>query len=382
AADLLRIGRHGDSVGPGLGRRECVGAARGLRGTPISVHSGGRRPSRSRITENGSSEGPTCGPRRKGRAMTVLMTAPLLLTVTLLLSGLAKLGARQGTEEAMTSLRLPLRPLHRTVATVLPVAEIVLALVLWIPSVPLQTAVAAVIALLMIVYLVIIARALSFGEAVECSCFGSLASPTVSRLTLGRNLLLTALSLLTVSAAARGMMTTVLVQAPLALIGLGIAVLVPAAPTALTLGTTAAGGASTPPAAGPGRTPGGEEPEDEELGDYARTATPAAVLQRPDGSLTTLSRLTAHRAALLVFVSEGCGPCERVLDQAPGWIEALSPFLQVHFVFSREVGRLRERTTDRVGDLALHDLQFTARSVLGARSAPSAVLLGADGLLA
>src|SRR5699024_9516288 len=148
------------------------------------------------------------------------------------------------------------------------------------------------------------------------------------------------------------------------------------------LGTTAAGGASTPPAAGPGRTPGGEEPEDEELGDYERTATPAAVLQRPDGSLTTLSRLTAHRAALLVFVSEGCGPCERVLDQAPGWIEALSPFLQVHFVFSREVGRLRERTTDRGGDLARHDLQFTARSVLGARTAPSAVLRGADGLLA
>ena len=314
--------------------------------------------------------------------MAVLMTAPLLLTMTLLLSGLAKLGARQGTEEAMTSLRLPLRPLHRTVASVLPVAEIVLALMLWIPSVPLQTAVAAATALLMITYLVIIARALTFEEAVECSCFGTIASPTVSRLTLGRNILLTALSLLTVSAAARGMMTTVLVQAPLALIGLGITVLVTVALTVLTFGTTTAGTASAPAAAGPGSTPGGGELEDEELEDYERTATPAAVLQRPDGSLTTLSRLTAHRAALLVFVSEGCGPCERVLDQAPGWIEALSPFLQVHFVFSREADQLRERTTDRVGDLALHDLQFTARSVLGARSAPSAVLLGADGLLA
>ena len=311
--------------------------------------------------------------------MAVLMTAPLLLTMTLLLSGLAKLGARQGTEEAMTSLRLPLRPLHRTVATVLPVAEIVLALVLWIPSVPLQTAVAAATALLMITYLVIIARALTFEEAVECSCFGTIASPTVSRLTLGRNILLTALSLLTVVAAAGGMMTTVLVQAPLALIGLGITVLVTAALTVLTLGASTA---SAPAAAGPGSTAGGEDPEEEELEDYERTATPAAVLQRPDGSLTTLSRLTAHRAALLVFVSEGCGPCERVLDQAPGWIEALSPFLQVHFVFSRETDQLRERTTDRVGDLALHDLQFTARSVLGARSAPSAVLLGADGLLA
>src|SRR5699024_6067115 len=192
-----------------------------------------RRSSSLTVADHGEWElrGPDVRAEEEGAAMTVLMTAPLLLTVTLLLSGLAKLGARQGTEEAMTSLRLPLRPLHRTVATVLPVAEIVLALVLWIPSVPLQTAVAAVIALLMIVYLVIIARALSFGEAVECSCFGSLASPTVSRLTLGRNLLLTALSLLTVSAAARGMMTTVLVQAPLALIGLGIAVLVTAALT-------------------------------------------------------------------------------------------------------------------------------------------------------
>src|SRR5699024_4247581 len=159
AADLLRVCRHGDSVGPGPGSRERPVAARCARRP--GARSGGRCPSRPSITENGSSEGPTSGPRRKGRAMAVLMTAPLLLTMTLLLSGLAKLGARQGTEEAMTSLRLPLRPLHRTVASVLPVAEIVLALMLWIPSVPLQTAVAVVIALLMLTYLVIIARALT-----------------------------------------------------------------------------------------------------------------------------------------------------------------------------------------------------------------------------
>ena len=44
--------------------------------------------------------------------------------------------------------------------------------------------------------------------------------------------------------------------------------------------------------------------------------------------------------------------------------------------------QLRERTTDRVAGYALHDLQFTARTALGGTSAPSAVLLGADGQLA
>ena len=38
-----------------------------------------------------------------------LLVAPILLSVTLLVSGLAKLGARRGTVDAMTSLRLPLR---------------------------------------------------------------------------------------------------------------------------------------------------------------------------------------------------------------------------------------------------------------------------------
>lgn len=323
--------------------------------------------------------------------MTVLMAAPLLLTLTLLVSGLAKLGGRQGTEEAMTSLRLPLRGLHRTVASLLPVTEIVLALVLWIPSVPLQTAVAVAIALLMIAYLVIIARALTFEEPVECSCFGTLASPTVSRLTLGRNLLLTGLGLLTVVAAASGAMTTVLVQAPLALIGLGITVLLASALTALSVGSTAPDASPAPAVARPGSALGPQDAEDAEVAedagdaelvDYERSTTPAAVLQKPDGHLVTLTQLTAQRAALLVFVSEGCGPCERVLDRAPEWIEAFSPVLQVRFVFSRPVDQLRERTTERVGELAMHDLQFTARSTLGGRTAPSAVLLGADGLLA
>ena len=311
--------------------------------------------------------------------MAVLLSAPILLSITLLISGLAKLGAREGTQDAMRSLRLPLPTMHASVASMLPVTEIVLALAIWIPAPPLQVLLTGLVAALMLTYLVIIARALTFEEQVHCSCFGTLASPTVSRTTLVRNVLLSVLGLLAVVAAASGAMTTLLVQAPMGLIGLGIALLIAIALTAATIGGSVAetdADAATAPA------PAAADPDEDELLDYERSPIPAAVLQQPDGRLITLTQLTAQRAALLVFVTEGCGPCERVLDHAGEWIGELEQTLQVRFVFSRPLDQLRERTTDRVEGHALHDLQFTARTALGGTSAPSAVLLGADGQLA
>ena len=311
--------------------------------------------------------------------MAVLLSAPILLSITLLISGLAKLGAREGTQDAMRSLRLPLPTMHASVASVLPVTEIVLALAIWIPAPPLQVLLTGLVAALMLTYLVIIARALTFEEQVHCSCFGTLASPTVSRTTLVRNVLLSVLGLLAVVAAASGAMTTLLVQAPMGLIGLGLALLIAIALTAATIGGSVAetdADALTAPA------PAAADPDEDELLDYERSPIPAAVLQQPDGRLITLTQLTAQRAALLVFVTEGCGPCERVLDHAEEWIGELEQTLQVRFVFSRPLDQLRERTTDRVEGHALHDLQFTARTALGGTSAPSAVLLGADGQLA
>lgn len=312
--------------------------------------------------------------------MAVLLSAPILLSITLLISGLAKLGAREGTQDAMRSLRLPLPTMHASVASVLPVTEIVLALAIWIPAPPLQVLLTGLVAALMLTYLVIIARALTFEEQVHCSCFGTLASPTVSRTTLVRNVILSVLGLLAVVAAASGAMTTLLVQAPMGLIGLGLALLIAIALTAATIGgSVAETDADAPTAPAPAAAP---DPDEDELLDYERSPIPAAVLQQPDGRLITLTQLTAQRAALLVFVTEGCGPCERVLDHAEEWIGELEQTLQVRFVFSRPLDQLRERTTDRVAGYALHDLQFTARTALGGTSAPSAVLLGADGQLA
>lgn len=325
--------------------------------------------------------------------MAVLLAAPILLSLTLLVSGLAKLGERRATEDAMVSLRIPAPGLHRTAASVLPVAEIVLALALWIPVVPLQVLVACLIAALILVYLVVIARALTFEEKVECSCFGSLASPTVSRATLGRNIILTLCALVTVVAAAAGLLTAVLVQAPLTLVGLGLALVLTVLLTVLTLG----GSEPEPaPAAAPARPAGtgagsdaaevvaapGEEVDEDGLLDYERTEIPAAVLQKADGSLTTLRKLTYRRAALLLFVTDGCGPCVRVLGQGERWRREIGELIDVRYVFSRPADHLLPGTAELAGESVLHDLQFIARDALGGVSSPSAVLLGADGLLA
>ncbi|MFC7455981.1 TlpA family protein disulfide reductase [Brachybacterium sp. GCM10030267] len=320
--------------------------------------------------------------------MTVLVTAPILLTMTLLVSGLAKLGQRDITADAMVSLRLPARSWHPVIATVLPVAEIVLALGLWVPVVPLQTVVAGLIAVLMVTYLVIIARALTVDEAVECSCFGTLGSPTVSRGTLYRNVLLSVLGLLTVALAAAGDLTRILVYHPLALLAWVLAVATAVVLTGLALGglePETGKTRSVPASEKAGQSPsasGGEEVEQDELLDYERAAIPAGVLQERSGELFTLRRLSARQAVLLVFVSEGCGPCERVIDQVAGWHRDLSAYMQVKVAFSRPVEQLRERTTQRVGEHVLYDPQFSAREALGGRTAPCAVLLGADGLLA
>lgn len=336
--------------------------------------------------------------------MSILMAAPILQSMALLVSGIAKLGDRRGTQDAMVSLRLPLRRVHPLIASVLPGLEIVLALMVWVPLVPLQVVLGGIALLLMLAYLVIIARALTFEETVSCSCFGSLSSPTVSKATLARNVLLSALAALTLVAAATGTMSETLVRTPLLLL---VQVLVLAGTILLTVlvvaGTQSeddeeeaeavARSRSTGPAApaapagpsadgGHAAGPGTVLDADDELLDYERTPIPPAVLQRADGSLVTLQRLTADRAALLVFVSEGCGPCERALDRMPGWISELGPFLQVIAVVKRPIGQLFPGTLERVGEQVLHDPDFIARTALDAHGTPSAVLLGADGLLA
>lgn len=312
--------------------------------------------------------------------MSPLVAAPIILTFTLVVSGLAKLPARTETVDAMTSLRIPFRRLHPVAAVAVPVAELIAAVLLWVPVVPLQVLVAVGIAALMVAYLVIIARALTFEEQVECSCFGTIASPTVSRTTLLRNILLTLTSFVGIIAAAVGAISNALLIAPLQLLGWTLALAVACAITVCVLGGVK-GATSQAGDAPAGTAPADEDEEGEEL-DYLRQPIPYGMLEKLDGSRVSLRDLAMGRAVLVLVLSYGCGPCVRVLDRVLEWREALEGLVHVQVVYVQKLEKLSEEAISRAGGDPMHDLEGNVSEVFELYGTPSAVLLGADRMTA
>lgn len=354
--------------------------------------------------------------------MSPLVAAPILLTFTLLVSGLAKISDPRATEDAMVSLRMPARPLHRLGALLLAPGELLLAVGLWIPIVPVQVAVAAATLALMLAYLVIIVRALGFDDPVHCSCFGTLGSPNVSRASALRNVTLSLLGVAGVVSAATGATAAAVLTAwPLLLawtLALGAAVLLTAftlggtekdeeAPTAAPLGSHApARAASATTGAHDDASEGGVRrddaagsagaahdvaadddagsagaAEDDEL-DYLRSPIPPGLLRDADGELVPLRSFTAGRAVLLIWVNPGCGPCERILTALPAWRERLDPLVAVHMVLPRPLAGIAQPDLERLGPGPMEDVHSTLAETLSMRGTPTAVLLGADGMLA
>lgn len=328
--------------------------------------------------------------------MSPLVAASILLSITLLVSGLAKAGgreARERTQDAMRSLRLPARSLHPLAAAAVPIAEIAAALALWIPWVPLQIVLSAAILALMLAYLVIIARALTFPEAVTCSCFGTLGSPTVSRTTLLRNILLTVLGVIGLVAAARGDLAAAVTAHTGAWILWVLALVAATVLTALALGGTRAEAApaderTAGAAAGSVRTHEADgiadATDDDEL-EYEREEIPFGMLvERVDGEERYVSvRETLSRAAqLMVWVTPGCGPCERTVDQMRGWSERLAPHVQLRAMLRQPFDTFSEEFLERTGEHASVDVEMNIATSLRSAGAPAAMLLGADGLTA
>lgn len=315
--------------------------------------------------------------------MSFMLAAQVLLSLALLVSGASKLPAHRQTVDAMASLRLPVRKLHSQAARILPWVEIGLALLVWIPVIPLQITLTILTALLMITFLVIIGRALSFGVPVECSCFGSLASPTVSKATLARNILLVTLSLVSILAATRGVLAGAVLDSPLALLSTTIAMVVAIALTVLVLGgsqpTTSEDAAVAP---SPASAAPGEEPGEDGMLDYLRQPIPYAMLENPDGSHISLRQLASHKPVLLLLLTPGCGPCERVMDEVSGWTQEMGQLLQIRSVLSHKPANPESAGLDRLEGTIAMDPENNIASVFSTRGNPSAVLLGADGLLA
>lgn len=321
-----------------------------------------------------------------------LAGASILLSLTFLISGIAKLVDLSGTRSALVSLQIPARALHPLFAVLTPVLEIAIAAAVWIPVWRLPVIASALALVMMTVFTVVIARALRFEDAVHCSCFGTLGSPTVTAGTLARNILLGLVALTSLLAALNGISAGALGAAePLASLTLTLVLAVAATLAVLIRGGTdrlageAGASAATAAAAHPPRTDAGADLDaqaQDEPGEYLRMPIPFAELNQPNGAAITLRDLAREQAVLLVSLSVGCGPCARLMPKIPAWRDALAPFVQVKPVFSNPPGGLPNDVLESVNGDYLLDPERRTMWLMEMTGTPSAVLLGADQLVA
>lgn len=294
-----------------------------------------------------------------------LTTAPLLLSLVLAASGVAKLVDRETVGEAFVSLRLPGVLTRLKAPTLLPFAELMLALALLVTSGALAVVVALVALAVFVAYLVVIVRALGFDEPVNCSCFGKLGLGTVDRFTAVRNAVLVALALVTLYDATRGRSV---VSRCADFDGEAwawlLAVLVGIVLTWLIAGHRGGQEASAPSDAGD---------------DYVRQPIPYAVLRTREDAGVTLREMAYSNPVLLLLVSPHCGSCLPVIERARTW-QHKHENLRTVIVLSGDPDKPTGLQDE--GDF---DVMFDPSFEIGrlfAGGNPTAVLLGADGMLA
>lgn len=295
-------------------------------------------------------------------ALVVLLT----LAAVLATSGLAKLRDVRATRDAFDALRVPTWIPADAAARALPWTELALAGLLLVAPGASLVPVAALVLGLMVAYAWLIARALRFEEPVTCSCFGALGHHDIDRSTMARNVLLSLLAAIALWFALDGGSSP---SAVAALEPGGWATLA-AALAAVVVALLVVGRA---PTAGAGATTEGEAL------DYERAPVPYGVLALPDGTNATLSELASTQARLLVVLNQGCGPCVRISEKLDDWAERLSPAVGVLAVYpnAEAAGGAQEHAPD----LAVWEPDLNVRRVF-VGGTPTAVLLGADGLLA
>ena len=297
-----------------------------------------------------------------------LALAPVILAVVLVVSAVGKLRAPSASAEAFRDLRVPAPLSSSLVVQALPWVELVLALAL-VALGGLPGAAAAVGALVLFTaYLVLVVRALGFDEDVECACFGEFAPGRISRRTVVRNAWLVALAALSVGAATQGSsVLTRIADGRLPWWWLAGAVAA-AVTTWLVAGASAEAARQVEPTA-----------YAEEEGDYVRYRTPALPVTLGDGTTTNLRALSSARAQLLLYVSDTCGSCEAIIEAAPEWSRELTP-LDVRLVLRSTPDQTQLTSADE--PRTVHDGEGLFVDSFGVHGTPSALLLGADGLLA
>lgn len=301
------------------------------------------------------------------------LTSTLILVGVLVVSGVAKLRTPDDAE-GWEALGLPAALRKDWLIRLHPVAELVLAAALLLLGGLLGVAAAVVAVLLFAAYLVMVWRARRKTPDASCACFGE-RQPITGR-TLVRNgwlTLLAVISALTIGALPLFGGTVVLAIAfwpwTLAL-----------AAVAVTFVLVQEKAAESAPAAHVAGGSGAGPADDAELEDYLRARTPAVPVTLADGSTVTLRQLAETKPVLLLAVSETCGSCTPVIESIDAYRKLL-PEVSVRFLLQNapEDSRLASAEEPQT----VHDpLRYVGPSLADHWFTPTAVLLGADGMLA
>ncbi len=293
-----------------------------------------------------------------------LLLPLLTCAVVLIVSGVAKLRAPRTVDSAFTALEVPAVLDTALVRRLSPWAEVALGVGLLLTTGAVLVVVAVLTLVLFVAYLLLVVRAVRRPEPVDCGCFGALGDARVTTMTVWRNVALLVAALLAVMAGLQGaglvgsLDADVLAWVASAALTAAIAVLVvhPAPVPA-------------PAAAGP--------PVDAD-GTDEREETPRAQVLNQRGELVLLEHETMTSAHLLVFLSPGCGPCERIGPDLAQWAEQLRP-VTLRAVVTAVPAVVESHPY--LDGLAYYDPYGIARAAFGLGT-PAAVLLGTDGLLA
>ena len=338
-----------------------------------------------------------------------LSLAPVIIAAVLAFSAWAKAREPRSTASTIRLLRLGPVPAELT-ARLLPALELVTALLLltpWRTSYLLGSALGLA---LMGAFWLVIARAMTFTPRPTCGCFGRIGNHQVGARTLLRNSLLVALAGLAVwvglvDGSALSLMRdyetgdwwwlglAILLAAVAVLILSGSSGIRPARPSQPMpprpqapshrgeVSPTAVGTAEPRPSDSDivesGRAESGPSHE-EGLEEYARSPIPRVFLVGEDHEVIGVQQLARTQAQIIIVANCWCGPTIESLQRLPGWREQL-PILGVQMVLTPypfdapQVQGLRG---------VWWDPSAAVYEAFRGTGSPSAVVLGADGLLA
>lgn len=316
-----------------------------------------------------------------------LVLVPVTLVLVLVISAIAKFAAPASTASAVRLLRLPAWLKADVVSKALPPGEIVLALAILSPWLPLAR-LAAVAALgLFAAYWIIIARAMTFSPRPSCGCFGRIGDQRVTWKTVVRNTLLVlgSLAFLWMTWSQRATVWSVFdgatdrelwILASAAYLALMLWFIVAPPNYGDSVWKTIFGKETSDPHSPP--QPGTVVAEEADELDYVRRPIPDKFLLDTDHDAVRLRDLVATGPVLLVFVNCGCPSTRATWERLAAWDEQL-PQVRVLGVQTYQVGDLG---VAGVAERLFYDPQAKAWNALNIPATASAVLLGADGLLA